>query len=372
MASVIGILTGCVAHHESWVNAKSVKERFPIKTKNVAGYLDGTFNAAETMQKWMKPDSKGLKLIKNDTELEKAVDLSVECQKSIVERKLKPAVRTIYRRTAFQARDHNDVRISIDTQLTLVNEKVEPSPGNEFPWCRDMVNSQIPSHDVLMFPYCILEVKLNTDSPPAWITNLLADEQQVVDCYKFSKFLTGIAYHHYEKVKELPHWFEGQVAIDPRNRFMRPEEKEKLAYEDTAKKFESEASSLHRADSNDETESSPKKKAKFPDSFEHQTIDIDAADENSPLLSGGASMGAGSRASARTRNNVSPSTVVASATGFFDGLRRRIVGGQSPGQKKPLKPTRSGRQIVKIEPKTSFANERYDSILLCPSDSCVR
>lgn len=345
-------------HHESWVNDKSVKERFPIKTKNVEDYLEGNFDAVESMKRWKKPDSKGICLIKSDKELHKAEVLADECQKEILRRKLKPAVRTLYRRTAFQAKDNNEVRISIDNQLTLVNEKVTASPSNPFPWCRDMINSDIPSHDVLLFPYCILEVKLNTDSPPAWITSLTENADWLTECHKFSKFLTGIAYHHYEKIKELPHWFDNQVAIDPRNRFLSPEEKEKLAYDDVAisfheneeyKSFESLKSPAQSGENNSLETLEYKKDV---------VVDVESEDEyneESPLLKNGNVD--------EIHANQSPHagiSAVAKAKTLFGKVRRRLVkkdeGPPAPSQR-ALKPIRSVNR-VKIEPKTSFANER--------------
>lgn len=91
-------------HHESWVDQKSVKERFPIKTKKVADYLGGSFDATEVMHKWMKPDRDGVRLIKNEVELEKANQLCAEVSETLAEQQLKPMIRTIYRRAAFQVR----------------------------------------------------------------------------------------------------------------------------------------------------------------------------------------------------------------------------------------------------------------------------
>jgi SPX domain protein involved in polyphosphate accumulation len=96
-------------HHESWVDLKSVKERFPLKTRRVADYLNGSFDATEAMQKWMKPDRDGVRLIKTDAELEKANQLCAEVQRTVAEQKLQPMIRTVYRRAAFQVRcySHN-------------------------------------------------------------------------------------------------------------------------------------------------------------------------------------------------------------------------------------------------------------------------
>jgi uncharacterized membrane protein YidH (DUF202 family) len=382
-------------HHESWVEAKSVKERFPIKTKNVQPLLEGKFNPAESMKKWMKPDSKGTKLIKNEQELQKAIQLSQETFESIQKRHLASMVRTLYRRTAFQARDHNEVRISIDTQLMMVNEDVKVRQG-EYPWCRDMVNSSIPPSDILQFPYCILEVKLNCDNPPKWIADLLADTRMIVECHKFSKFLTGVAYHEYDKVRELPHWFKGQVAIDPRNRNLPVEEREKLLYASIAMQFKSESGEVDDDDEEDSESEYPASSSvaagKKPEAAvvnsgkSHRKDEVTAIDmggveddESTPLMADVRSESAASSRGFSKASSVvtfSPDTKLETGEssksasratgggqgGVFSTFRNRLFGNRSEDRDPrkpiaPLKPVRSADR-VKIEPKTSFANER--------------
>jgi SPX domain protein involved in polyphosphate accumulation len=89
-------------HHESWVMAKSVKERFPIKPRQLDGFLQGQFKPADIMDQWMQPDSTGIVLIKDETELDKAKQLADEVQEDVLRLHLQPTVRTIYERTAFQ------------------------------------------------------------------------------------------------------------------------------------------------------------------------------------------------------------------------------------------------------------------------------
>ena len=71
-------------HHESWVLAKSVKERFAISRRQAERLLAGQLDTD-----------------KSDTALRRRV---VELVKK---RKLEPCVRTVYRRTAFQLSTSN-------------------------------------------------------------------------------------------------------------------------------------------------------------------------------------------------------------------------------------------------------------------------
>ncbi len=132
----------------------------------------------------------------------------------------------------------------------MINENTGngKNSSDDLSWCRDMLSTEVSPHDILQFPYCILEVKLNCETPPVsqfttfvhrltiayqtWINDLLARTDVIRECHKFSKFLTGVAYHQYDGVQELPYWFKDQAAIDPRNRFLPVEEKEKLLFRD--------------------------------------------------------------------------------------------------------------------------------------------
>ncbi len=92
-------------------------------------------------------------------------------------------MRTFYNRTAFQLPGDARVRISLDTELTMVREdnwdgKIRS--GNN--WRRtdigiDYPFAQLDSGEVERFPYGVLEVKLQTQlgqEPPDWVRELVS------------------------------------------------------------------------------------------------------------------------------------------------------------------------------------------------------
>lgn len=108
-------------------------------------------------------------------------------------------MRTFYNRTAFQLPGDARVRISFDTQLSLIREDnwdgTQRSGNN---WRRtdigiDWPFSQLPDADKELFPYGVLEVKLQTQmgqEPPEWVRELVSSHL-VEAVPKFSKFIHG-------------------------------------------------------------------------------------------------------------------------------------------------------------------------------------
>lgn len=66
-------------------------------------------------------------------------------------------LRTEYRRCAFQSSAHNQVRISLDTELVFLREAGAPRRSGD--WCRD-TTAPVGSGDQCRFPHAILEIKL--------------------------------------------------------------------------------------------------------------------------------------------------------------------------------------------------------------------
>ena len=142
------------------------------------------------------------------------IKLAREVQTAIRERKLQPVVRTFYDRTAFQLPGDARVRISFDGNLTMVREDNwdgRQRAGDN--WRRmdigiDWPFDQLPEADKHLFPYGVLEVKLQTQAgqrPPAWVTELV--ESHLVEAVpKFSKFIHGCATLIPERVDLLPFW----------------------------------------------------------------------------------------------------------------------------------------------------------------------
>ncbi|KAI8360966.1 VTC domain-containing protein [Mortierella sp. GBAus27b] len=195
-------------HREKWTGEQSVKERFPIKTKYINPYLTGDY----TMDvKFAKLRARGQKSVKDVELMQK---LANEVQTSIVTKRMRPAIRAFYRRTAFQLSNDARVRISLDTELALVREddyNGRRRAGDN--WKREDIGidwpfKQLPAEDITRFPYAVLEVKLQThhgQEPPAWIIELI-NSHLVESCPRFSKYIHGVATLLEDKIEILPFW----------------------------------------------------------------------------------------------------------------------------------------------------------------------
>ncbi|KAJ2455845.1 hypothetical protein EV183_000461 [Coemansia sp. RSA 2336] len=196
-------------HHEDWTGEKSVKERFSIKEKHVNEYLAGTYTLDSKIER-LREEGK-----KSEQDLQDMDRLSREVLDSVKTKHLVPVIRSFYNRTAFQIPGDARVRISLDTELTMVREDSfdgKPRAGSN--WRRtdigiDYPFSQLPEQDVCRFPYAILEVKLQTQSgvePPQWVLDLI-DSHLVEAVPKFSKFIHGTSVLLEDRVDVLPFWF---------------------------------------------------------------------------------------------------------------------------------------------------------------------
>lgn len=120
-----------------------------------------------------------------------------------------------YNRTAFQLPDSQRVRISLDTDLTFIREDhldgVRRRQNNN--WRRTDVGidspfSYLQDHEILRFPYAVLETKLQThlgQEPPAWLTNLV-ESHLVHEVPRFSKYLHGACHFFSDRLPLLPWW----------------------------------------------------------------------------------------------------------------------------------------------------------------------
>ncbi|KAI2613677.1 SPX-domain-containing protein [Hypoxylon fragiforme] len=204
-------------HREDWTGEKSVKARFAMKEKNVNSYLRGDLLPAAIFEKARKEGKKSEKAIAEDETLAK------EVQYSVLRNGYKPVCRSFYNRTAFQLPADARVRISLDTELSMVREDnldgVRRSGNN---WRRmdigiDYPFSQLPPGDILRFPYAVLEVKLQTQhgqEPPEWVRQLISSHL-VEAVPKFSKFIHGTASLFPDRIKLLPYWMP-QMDVDIR------------------------------------------------------------------------------------------------------------------------------------------------------------
>lgn len=204
-------------HREDWTGEKSVKARFAIKEKNVNAYMRGDLLPPAIFEKARKDGKKPESAIAADERLAK------EVQYSVLKKGYKPVCRSFYNRTAFQLPADARVRISLDTELTMVREDNldgKKRSGNN--WRRmdigiDFPFSQLPAEDIERFPYAVLEVKLQTQAgqePPEWVRELIASHL-VEATPKFSKFIHGTATLFPTRINLLPFWMP-QMDIDIR------------------------------------------------------------------------------------------------------------------------------------------------------------
>ncbi|KAI8377431.1 VTC domain-containing protein [Radiomyces spectabilis] len=204
-------------HREDWTGEKSVKARFPIKEKYLNAFLKGEYTTDELFAKAREQGKK------SEKELQELEDLAQQVQYTVLTKRLHPMMRTFYNRTAFQLPGDARVRISLDTELSLIREDNMDGrvrAGNN--WRRmdigvDYPFKQLPEGDICRFPYAVLEVKLQThvgQEPPQWIMELV-NSHLVESVPKFSKFIHGCATLLEDKINVLPFWLP-QMDIDIR------------------------------------------------------------------------------------------------------------------------------------------------------------
>ncbi|KIK66590.1 hypothetical protein GYMLUDRAFT_93380 [Collybiopsis luxurians FD-317 M1] len=195
-------------HREDWTGEKSVKARFPLKEHLVNPFLKGEYTVDEDFQQLVKKGKK------TQQEVDSMIQLANEVQYAILTKNLVPVMRTFYNRTAFQLPGDARVRISLDTELTMVREdnwdgKIRSGDN----WRRtdigiDWPFEQLPPDDKELFKYGVLEVKLQTQlgqEPPQWVTDLV--QSHLVEAVpKFSKFIHGCSTLLPNRVDLVPFW----------------------------------------------------------------------------------------------------------------------------------------------------------------------
>ncbi|CCU76172.1 putative vacuolar transporter chaperone 3 [Blumeria hordei DH14] len=204
-------------HREDWTGEKSVKARFSLKEKNMNTYLNGNLLPEQIFEKARKDGTKPQRQLDDDERLAK------EIQYSILKNNYKPVCRSFYNRTAFQLPADARVRISLDTELTMIREdNLDNCRRAGDNWRRmdigiDYPFSQLPPEDIERFPYAVLEVKLQTQAgqePPEWVRELISSHL-VEAVPKFSKFIHGTATLFPTRIRLLPYWMP-QMQIDIR------------------------------------------------------------------------------------------------------------------------------------------------------------
>ncbi|PFH60201.1 hypothetical protein XA68_11330 [Ophiocordyceps unilateralis] len=204
-------------HREDWTGEKSVKARFSIKEKNVNAYLRGELLPAAMFEKARREGRKSEKAIAEDERL------ASEIQYAVLAKGYRPVCRSFYNRTAFQLPADARVRISLDTELTMIREdNLDGRSRCGDNWRRmdigiDYPFAQLAPEDIVRFPYAVLEVKLQTQlgqEPPAWVRQLISSHL-VEAVPKFSKFIHGAACLFPDRIHLLPFWMP-QMDVDIR------------------------------------------------------------------------------------------------------------------------------------------------------------
>jgi SPX domain protein involved in polyphosphate accumulation len=204
-------------HREDWTGEESVKARFKLKEKNMNAFLRGELKPEQVFEKERREQKRSEKDIASDEQLAR------EIQYRVLTRKLVPVTRSFYHRTAFQLPGDARVRISLDTELSMTREdNLDGKKRAGDNWRRmdigvDWPFKQLPAEDKELFPYAVLEVKLQTQAgqePPQWIRELTSSHL-VEAVPKFSKFIHGTATLNPKRINLIPYWYP-QMDVDIR------------------------------------------------------------------------------------------------------------------------------------------------------------
>lgn len=187
-------------HHEGFGSAQSAKERCVVSQNDVLSFMNGEFDIDGYYSRLGREgvySNKSRKAMRN---------ICHEVNDLVQQKRLQPIIRTSYYRCAFQLSTSNEVRLSLDTQMSLLNEFREGGHRTGT-WCH-MSSDLLSKDEIYRFPFAILEMKLqNVSEAPLWLRQTLADIG-AIQVHKFSKFQHAMAFLHPEKLPILPHWYK--------------------------------------------------------------------------------------------------------------------------------------------------------------------
>jgi SPX domain protein involved in polyphosphate accumulation len=149
-------------HRESWAGELSVKERFIIPESKVPSLMAGKFDLQGELQRLK---DKG----KKEEDVKEWYTLASEVVQAINSKQLVPTMRTQYMRVAFQIPFDATVRVSLDTNLTMINERTKETM-NGTRWFRDP-QTAVPLSEITRFPHAVLEVKLQVTTTAERLTS---------------------------------------------------------------------------------------------------------------------------------------------------------------------------------------------------------
>ncbi|KAL6720120.1 Phosphate metabolism transcription protein [Lecanora helva] len=234
---------------EVFLEKKTIEEsgdsqeiRFPIKEKYIQPFIKGEYKMEKTVEKLRDREGTEGNGVAN---LEKSVD---EIQQFIRENELQPVLRSNYTRTAFQVPGDDNVRISIDTDVTFIREDsldVDRPCRSPEDWHRgdiDRLNikhpfTEIRQGEISRFPHALLEIKVRDGASKrtnGWVSDLMSSHL-VKEAPRFSKFVHGVAQLFDDSVNSFPFWLsdlETDIRRDPEAAFQEEQEKKARQAED--------------------------------------------------------------------------------------------------------------------------------------------
>lgn len=191
----------------------TIKDRIQLLSEDVHKFISGSLTSDEFANRLM---AKGT----DPTFVEECRVVAAGIQNSIKDKNLKPVCRVFYNRTTFEQPENPTMRIHMDSDVTFIREDnfnthIRRGPED---WRRPDVGIDYPfnyldEHDILRFPYAVLETKLEKNSPQ-WLKKLF-DSHLVHEVPRFSKYLHGASYLFRDRIPLLP-WWSSEMQIDIR------------------------------------------------------------------------------------------------------------------------------------------------------------
>ncbi|KAG7194137.1 Phosphate metabolism transcription protein [Scheffersomyces spartinae] len=210
-----------------WVGKLSERPKITVEKKNFDVTHDD-FNIDERVQikeKYLNDFVHGLfvPLKKLEAKLQRngSLDTIGKLQLFIKDNHLQPAIRTMYKRQAFQIPGDDRIRIVIDSNLLFVREDsfdesrpirdpsnwhridIDLNPQNQHAYLR--------SGEFSKFPYSVMEIKIKSAKRKSlhWVDELVHDTSLVTEVPNFSKFIQGVAslFLEDDKLDNIPLWF---------------------------------------------------------------------------------------------------------------------------------------------------------------------
>jgi len=213
--------------------------RFPIKAKYVQAFLDDKYHMEKSIEKMTyRPN-------KNQAEIDSFKAAVENIQSFVRTERLQPVMRANYTRTAFQIPGDNRVRISLDTNLSLIREDaldLDRPCRDPDDWHRrdiDNANMEFPfkaikKGEIQNFPYALLEIRVKGLKKYEWIEDLM-HSHLVKESPRFSKFVHGVAKLFEDNVNTFPFWLsevDNDIRKEPEEAFDNEQERKRKHAED--------------------------------------------------------------------------------------------------------------------------------------------